>query len=74
MTARLQPPSDPRVQGQQHFALGGGTDQRARGQMRTEAGPRPAISPLRKMIKIVPPQLILFSVRAPTTPSRSGDS
>src|SRR5215204_4862334 len=50
------------MQGQQHHAFGGSTDQRARGQMRTDAGSGPAVTPPRKMIKIMPPQLILFII------------
>ena len=51
VTAGLQPPADARVQRQQHPAFRRRTDQRARSQVSPKAGPRPAVGPLRKMIK-----------------------
>ena len=54
VTAGLQPATDPPVQGEQHLTVSS-ADQRARGQMRTPAGTRPAVGMIKKMIKVAPP-------------------
>jgi hypothetical protein len=63
VTTCLQPASNPGMQSQEHHAVGGGTDQRAGSQMRANTLPRPAVSALSKMIKVMLPQLILVVIR-----------